>query len=116
MPENTTQSELAAKRVRALRMIRRLTLTEAAEGITQCGYSISMGGLHYIESGRRKSLPFDLVVAAATFFTPGYGGPNIPGFLYGPLCSDCQDQPPHKFICRTCHRAWNDEGTELIPC
>jgi hypothetical protein len=116
MTDNTTQSELAAKRVRELRLTRHLTLVEAANEITDCGYPISMGTLHYIETGQRKSLPFDFVVAAAAFFTPGYGAPNIPAFLYGPLCSDCQDQPPSKFICRTCRRSWNDEGTELIPC
>lgn len=109
-------SAQAARRIRALRTTRRLTLAEAAEGITTRGYEISLESLQHIESGRRKSLPFDFVMAAARYFTLGFNGdPDISALLYGPLCDVCHDQPPRIYICGTCRRTLDDQG-ELTPC
>lgn len=101
-------SHHVAERLRDFRKVRRITGDQFARGLTINGYPMTRPNWSAIENGRTKSVPLDLVVAAARFL-------KVPlGQLFdGPLCGTCNDDPPVRFICRTCLRTRNSGG-ELI--
>ena len=109
-------SDYIRQRLRALRAFHKLSQREAADGISRQGYPLSMAQLSSYETGRRhRELPYDFVVAAAHFYCPGAYGDPIMTLRHGPMCSNCNDDPPTKYICRTCHRYRNDDG-EVVAC
>lgn len=116
--EGGRPSDCFIERIRTVRAFRRLTQEEVAEGITRFGYPMSKIQYRHFENGRRKEVPYDFVVATTAFFNGApRGGADIYEFLYGPLCRNCNDDPPRRYACLTCHRHRNrnDEG-EVVSC
>lgn len=90
----------AAERIRAFRKARRITGDSFAAQLTRAGYPISRSVLTNFETGRFRHVPVDLVVAAMKVLGVGFHG-----FMVGPLCGTCDDEPPQGFICQTCLRS-----------
>lgn len=103
-------SERAAERIRAFRKTRRITGDQCAHGLTKHGYPITRSVLANYENGRFKTVPLDMVVAAMRYFQVSFSG-----FMTGPLCNSCEDNPPQQYICKTCNRTTNQAG-ELVSC
>ena len=86
-----------AERLRSFRKARKLTAEKAAAGITQHGYRIERHTIAAVEAKSVKTVPIDLVVAAARFF-----GTTVNGFFSGPVCATCSDAAPPGFTCNMC--------------
>lgn len=87
----------AAKRLREFRKVHRITQEQAAEGYTKYGCPMSRESLANVETERVRSVSIDLVFAAAGFYKVG-----LWDFFHGPLCGQCRDEPPIRFICTVC--------------
>lgn len=102
-------SEQFIERLRDIRTTCCITGEQLAKGLTEHGYTVTRSVISNMENGRFKSVPIDLVMAAMSFLQRDFAT-----LLYGPLCTNCNDNPPPLFTCRICSRAW--EKGSLVKC
>jgi transcriptional regulator with XRE-family HTH domain len=102
-------SEQFIERLRDIRKTCCITGEQLAKGLTEHGHPITRSVISNMENGRFKTVSIDLVMAAMSFLQR-----DLPTLLYGPLCTNCNDNPPQLFACRICNRYW--EKGKLVRC
>lgn len=102
-------SEQVIERLRLIRKTCCITGEQLAKGLTEHGYPITRSVISNMENGRFKTVPIDLVMAAMSFLQRDFAT-----LLYGPLCTNCGDDPPSLYVCRICGRT--REKGQLVKC
>lgn len=91
-------SRLLADRIRRMRLLRRISTQQLADGMARRGFPILRSAISQIENGYRKSLTVDELVAFAAYF-----GVTITALLdENAVCDACRDDPPIGYRCLTC--------------
>ncbi|MEU1071842.1 MULTISPECIES: helix-turn-helix domain-containing protein [unclassified Streptomyces] len=86
--------------IRELRQGQGLSAQNLADQISEAGYPIQRGALANIESGRRKEIPIDFLVATVQALKV-----DLTGFLVMcglVICPSCKGRPPEGFTCNSC--------------
>lgn len=85
--------------LRALRIERKISAQELADGMTAAGYPIKRSVIANLESGRRAEVSVDHLAAAAQAL--GVDAAALLRRVTAP-CPHCKGQPPVGFTCNTC--------------
>ncbi|WP_055587316.1 helix-turn-helix domain-containing protein [Streptacidiphilus griseoplanus] len=93
-------SRHVATQIRHHREHRNLSQSALAQALTEAGYPLDRVGVAETESGDRKTVSVDLLVAAAQVF-----GLPLAALLDAAMrCQICDGHPPAGFTCNACHR------------
>lgn len=101
----TALSAAVADRIRRARCIRGVKLSELADGMAAHGYPLDSQALYRLESGRKRVVTVDEVVAVAVVLDV-----DVLALLEGPVCPACQDAPPAGFVCVACEAEGEPAG------
>lgn len=98
LPDTLTALSVAvADRIQRARRIRGVKLSELADAMEAHGYPLGSQALYRLESGRKRVVTVDEVVAIAVVLDI-----DVLALIEGPVCPACQDRPPAGFVCVAC--------------